>query len=299
MAFEWPETLQLTTRQRIASILWSLQRQPGGEVTDESGFATNALNDVCKKARVRQIPKTAPAVFPNLLANIAGERDGSPWSTNALIEREINGKRTYAIRLLLEDEDMPDPELAWTMGNMPDDVREAWYPEGEDVDDGHTVDLETAPIVGEDVTIDDIPEVDDVVTREPVEAGAASTDSPIVERLVQIASLATDLVIDVAALASHRPEDQVVAQLAWALDEISRLNGLVTQLTDENRHLAALVEGKTGEVAALQQAVRLTRANLQTMTSKVDASANGHDEDLERQRRELRKLIGEPTAVEP
>lgn len=286
MAFEWPEHLQLTTKQRVASILWTLQ-QNGGEVTDEEGLVTSKLNDLCRDLKVIAIPKSAPGAYAPLISNMCGERDGSPWATNPLIERDTKGKRTYAIRLLVEDDDMPEPELAWRTTSMPKAVAEmlGFVPAGstttepEEVPDppGETVDVGPVDVIG------DIPDVPTESTTTDVEI-RHETPAPL-RKVMALSKIVTDLMIE---LSEDTPADELVlGRLADALAEGERLRQKVAAL--EN-----VVEAKSREVNSLRQSLKLTGANLERLRTAV--TTNGHvAQDAEQ--RALAQLMQTPPST--
>jgi hypothetical protein len=294
MAFEWPESMQLQTKQRVASILWTLQ-QNGGEVTEESGLVTALLNDLCRAARVRVIPNQSPGTYASLISNMCGERQGSPWANDALIERDVKGKRTFAIRLLLEDQEMPEPTLAWAPSFMPVGVAETLglVPTGSaaetvdvgpvEVDEPEVV-IETEPSGGEDAeVIEDVPEV----TTEPAPVAVRAETPAALRKVLAISKLATDLMIELSEIERRHSDESVLERLAETLAENQRL-------AETNRELRSLVEAKANEIAALRHSLKLTGANLERLRLAVSTNGSGHFE-VDGQR-ELARLMQAPPA---
>lgn len=302
MSFEWPEHMQLQSKYRVASILWALQRVDG-EIAESSGLVTSLLNDICREQRVRVLPKSSPGTYAGLIANMTGEREGSPWATSPLLERELNGKRTYALRLLIEDADLPDPRLAWSPAFMPVDVAQTYGILG-----GQDVETETEPETEVEVEPETEPETVDVgpVSVEEgdvenlVEAVESISTVPVVpipsdppsetpeglRKLLAINRLATDLMVEFAAM-SRPAENDLVARLVQANEEITSYRAKV-------QTLEAALSSKVSEVHALRQSLKLTGANAERLREAL-ASTNGHvvDEDRERQRRLLQGIMVE------
>lgn len=278
MPFEWPESLHLATKLRIASILWTLQ-QHGGEITDESGLATAKLNELCRNARVRALPKQSPGTYPRLLTQMCGEGD-SPW-TEPLIERDLRGKRTFAIRLLLEDEDLPDPDLAWTLAHMPADVAEA---RGLVAVPAEPVEEEAPEAIEEETP--EPPESEEPVPAELV--GLRAETPAALRKVLAISKLATDLMIELSEIDQrHVGQDEVLERLATVLADNQRL-------TETVRELRALVETKANEIDALRQSLKLTGANLERLRLAVSVNGNGRFE-VDGQRELARVMQAPPT----
>lgn len=291
MPFEWPEHLQLTTKQRVASILWTLQ-QNGGEVTDEEGLVTSKLNDLARDLKVIAVPKMAPGAYAPLIGNMCGERDGSPWATNPLIERDTKGKRTYSIRLLVEDDDMPEPELAWRTTQMPVNVAEqlGFVPAGSATKSEPEEVLIDSPVetvdVGPSEVIEDIPDVPTESTTTEVEV---RHDTPAALRKVMaISKIATDLMIELSEIAQPITDDAVLGRLADAMEENARLRQEIRSLKDN-------VETKAREVSALRHSLKITGANLERVRAAV--TTNGHLKGDDFEQAALAKLMQQPPAA--
>jgi hypothetical protein len=260
MPLEWPPGLQQSTKERFASILWALH-EAGGEVLSDNGTAPSRLNDICRDLRVRRVPKTNPSQYTYLLARLAGDHHEAPWA-EPVIERKVRGKRTYAIRLLLDETDMPDPALAWRPADMPDRLK--------------------APGESEDVATTVEPEPEQHET-EPARSAPGH-----LRKAMAIQKLATDLMVELSAPPETTDADKTAERLAVALDENARLRNQVQALNN-------VVEAKTAEISALRHSLKLTGANLETL--RVAMAGNGHQKaaDEERQRKTLNALMAAPS----
>jgi len=288
MPFKWPAGMQVQTRQRVASILWTLRQQPGAEVTDRvSGRATHKLNDLCRELRVRQVPRTSPASYAKLITLMTGDAVDSPWAQNPLIERDVNSKRTYAIRLLVQDEDMPDPNLAWAPSFMPVAVAETLglVPAGATTKEAAEVATEATVAAPDEIA--DVPEV--TTEPEPTAAVDVRAETPAaLKKVMAISKLATDLMIELSEIEHrHGGDEAVLGRLADALADNERLRGRV-------RDLEALVETKASEIASLRQSLKLTGANLERLRTAVNT--NGHV-DPDADQRALARLMQERPAA--
>jgi hypothetical protein len=110
--FQHPPKLPEESKKRCAAILWNLHLQ--GPVVDPKGAAVEALRD-----RLAEVGWSMPKVSVGRIVDGLGDRKGQhgdmyPYN---YIAREISGKRTLSIQLIVDPDKVPFPPNPF--GNWP------------------------------------------------------------------------------------------------------------------------------------------------------------------------------------
>lgn len=109
--FHHPPKLPDESKRRCAAILWNLHLQ--GPVEDPAGAAVEKLRD-----RLAEVGWTMPKVTVGRIVDGLGNRGGQYGDMYPYhyIDREIGGKRTFSIRLIVDPEKVafpPNPFKSW------------------------------------------------------------------------------------------------------------------------------------------------------------------------------------------
>lgn len=256
--WEWPPYTHLTRQRLIAAILWELAE--GGDVVDSSGRATIKLGTRLKRWHI-SVPQNMAKVFVDL-----------ETTYGRCIAREVNGRRTYAIRLLLDREKLPP---------RPTGVAEIDTDDYDEADEVEVDEVEVDEVEADEVDVPETPEeVDDDDWGEPFDDDGAfeilETPEPkaehTVDRLLLIQSLATEVLMDVAQLAAATTQpaadEAALTRLAETLDENARLR----------RHLAeakGVAVARANEAEMLRRSLRQVQANLDALRTGAMANDEG------------------------
>lgn len=197
MAFTWPPRTQYKTKERISQILWTLKLE--GDIEDK-GCAIRVLMDRMRAHGVPIEKSEEPAVRLTV-ADISGGKYGD------LIMRDVNGRRTQGLYLLLENmEDLPTNYL----------------PDVEDDDDEDTYQAVQASLPLEPEP-EPLPELELVIVAEPAPAVIAEPVAPEEPEPApaRAPAAARHHLVSVPAAAENDDEfDLIIAGLEAELEEL-------------------------------------------------------------------------------
>lgn len=285
--WQWTQGAKESITTTIPALLWTLHEE-GGEVHDSSGQAGRKLAEMAKArgyviARTHEPDHSTGSALSSLLGQLDhGDRYGG------CIEREMNSKRTFTIRLLLDVEQLPPrphPVVIKQAPSSPAAGGSGPRP-AEDPTPMPPAEPTPAPEAPEQPETALVLAQPDVEVVHPVLPPLAIVDdADPVAILLQIQDLSMTAVLAVAKSIGERGEpvvdaderDHQAKRLADTLEENNRLRRKV------NDH-AETISAKTKEINALRQALKVAQGNLHAI--QQNANEAGQRE------RNLAKLSG-------
>lgn len=315
--WRWGPYIREETRITVPALLWTLHDM-GGSISDSSGRSGAKLADMAKQRGMPFHPIHQPnrltgkhtGTLSQLLAELdAGRMAGS-------IAREINGKRTLKITLLLAPEEMPPrPHPVVTKQVTPTAVPKQVTPTAVPFGRAANRPVVAAPdVTQQSVFVQSAPPIEPepqpvpepAPAPEPEPEDVAAVVGPVptwqptvlaplpvvhpddpMEQLLVAQEAITAAQIAMAAMVHPVPEtrdedDQIAVRLATALEEGSRLRRKVADLQET-------VTAKAKEAEALRKALVQAQSNMRAIRE-----ASTQSQGLERK---LNQLNGTQRAI--
>lgn len=288
--WQWGKGAHESMMTTVPALLWTL-REEGGEVHDSSGRAGAKLVQLADARGYVIHPTHRPGhLTGSSLSTLLGQLDfGKRYG--GCIEREMNSKRTYKIRLLLDEEQLPPrphPVVIKQAKSSPVPTAGGTGPRpAEDPKPMPPTEPTPAPEVPEQPETALVVAEPDVEVINPILAPlAVMGDADAISALLQIQNLSLSVVLTVAEMRGRLREpvvedaderDAQAKRLADTLEENNRLRRKV------NDH-AETINAKAKEITALRQALKVAQNNLHAI--QQNANEAGQRE------RNLAKLAG-------
>jgi hypothetical protein len=259
----WPRYSREATQRTISALLWTL-KDMGGTIESTSGRAGSALAD--------EAAKRGTPIHPQVnLSQLIGELDTGIYG--GCIKRDTGIRRTYAITLLLAEDEMPPkprhlraaPEKTLFVQPVASDPDPEPEPEPEPIP--VPPEPQPEPVVDTAVVVETVEPVIPplvVVSDEPLDLAltAATSVAKVIEAL---------LVRGAEAKGEPSPDaEEMAVRLAQTIEENNRLRRKVNDLSET-------VQAKAKECEGLHKALRVSEANLKTLRETVAVGSRERD----------------------
>lgn len=258
--WQWPAGTHEKSMQTVPAILWTLH-ELGGEIHDKrTGFA---LSKLVSEAERMGWPVHPGTNMSQMLANLEDGRYGR------IIERETNGRKTYTIRLLLSEAELPprpNKVKSYPVESVPKKsvfaakVKSATETVEEEVDRLKAMlEADTAPeSETPELVVPSIPPLM-VVSDDPMDLLLQIQQLS----MTAVMALATSIGTPVPSPDNSAERDAERARLATTLEENNRLRRKLNEATET-------LVSKTKQCEALQKALALANNNLATIQNAAN-----------------------------
>lgn len=288
-AWKWPARTRDEVKHQVLGILWELHDR--GDIRDDSGFAVEILR---RRLDDRPSRFRLPAAANYILRQMeTGGRYG------ACIEREVDRTKLRAIRLVLDEDELPLPR-PWPAPADEQSADQTSLTQPESIE-AAAVELARSASLHVVAPVDhaEPEDAEPIISagEDPYEIAIGDDGaSDAISKLLLMQHLATDVILDLAQLAGRwAPTTQPVAEpqvddesayrLSQALDENNRLRRNLNEVTETLR-------AKAKEVDAVRKALRQVQANLDALRQGSQINDSGF-KALDRMMRETPKRNGE------
>jgi hypothetical protein len=289
-----------STKQAIVGLLWTLF-DLGGEIRCKQGKAGRALVNEAVAIGYRMPTQVTSPISAGSLSQLLQEMDHGRFA--GLISREVGPKRTYAIKLLLTEDQLPPRPPLLTLKAIepkanggPTDPRTTQEPKPPATEPEQAP--VTTPSVPPDVEPEPEPEVNDPqpeptedeqladeATLPSVPTYAVEATEPI-DALLMIQHLAMQAAIGIAGQLGQPPAPEndraelhaVQERLADTLDENQRLRRKLADVCETTN-------AKAKECEALRKALMVSSSNLKALQA-----ASNQGPSLERKLANLKNV---------
>jgi hypothetical protein len=269
----WPRFTNERTKRSIPAVLWALHEM-GGEVADPQSGRVPAK--IVAKAQELGWPVHPGTNTSMLFAELENGRYGR------CLYRETNGKRTFLVRLLLTDEEMPPKPHAIKTYKVDKVKPESVFASAPPIEPDPEPEPEQPTPAPKPVPDD--PNVTLAVAPEPEPEVVAPTISPLVgvdagidpiDLLFDIQRLSMTAVVALATTAgtpdinpdNSDERDAERARLATTLEENNRLRRKLNEATET-------LVAKSKEIEALRKALAIAQNNLRAVQDAANAAPN-------------------------
>jgi hypothetical protein len=266
--WQWTEKANRSVKVTIPALLWTLH-DLGGEISDSRGRTGRKLAEMAISRGYTISPTHRPGETG--LAQLLSELD-SGGRYGGCIEREMNSRKTYKIRLLLDAGQLPprppvrNPAAGGTGPRPVEDPQPTPAPEPEP---------------------EPVPDEPEAV--EPTLVPLALADADPVDLLLKINKMSMDAALAIAAtIGQSRDQDDVARRLADTLEENNRLR---RKVNDQ----AETISAKVKEINALRQALNLAQSNLAAIQQSAN-EAGQRERNLARLNSNQRFISAKPEA---